>query len=594
MAREQRRLAAIVAADVAGYSRLMGRDESGTLARLKEHRRERLEPALARNSGRLVKLTGDGALMEFGSAVDALRAAIEFQQAVSDANCGRSDEHRIEFRIGVHVGDLIVDGDDLYGDAVNIAARLETEATPGGIIVSRSVREAVEGRLDAKLHALGELALKNIDRPVRAFRVEWDEGAWRVEVPAEQPTSATSSAMALTLPDMPSIAVLPFQNISGDPEQEYFADGIVEDIITGLSRTRGLFVIARNSSFAYKGRSPDVRVVGRELGVRYVLEGSVRKAGSRVRITAQLVEAANGGHLWADRFEASLDDIFALQDQITSSVIGGIAPSLHTAEIERVNRKIGNLQAYDCYLRCLAATYRYSPEANEEALSYGRQAVLLDADFSLAHLAIGYALLQRWTFRWSVDRIADRHEIEQTIRRALDLDQQDARILAFCGHAMIVILGRIEEGSGLLDEAVTLDPNSAIAWRLHANAQIVRNAPEKAINDLERVLRLSPLDVGKWYTLTLMARAYNLCDRYEEARSSAAAALSIRPNFPNAVIEHIVANVLADRLDAARESLAAFRKIQPQERLSSYRPVYLPASRIARYQEALRVAGLPE
>ena len=275
-----RRLAAILAADVAGYSRLMGRDEHGTLTRLKAHRTERLEPTLARHGGRLVKLTGDGALVEFPSAVDALSAAIEFQQAVTEANRDQPEDTRIVFRIGLHLGDLIVDGDDLYGDGVNVAARLEAEAPPGGIVVSRAVREAVEGRLKAKLHALGELALKNIERPIRAFRVEWDAADWKTmgadapkpAIPAE-PTTST-----LALPDKPSIAVLPFQNMSGDPEQEYFADGITEDIITELSRFHSLFVIARNSSFSYKGKSPDIRQVGRELGVRYVLEGSVRKS----------------------------------------------------------------------------------------------------------------------------------------------------------------------------------------------------------------------------------------------------------------------------------------------------------------------------
>jgi TolB-like protein/class 3 adenylate cyclase len=291
VAREQRKLAAILAADVVGYSRLMGRDESGTLARLREHRTECLEPALARYGGRLVKLTGDGALVEFASAVDALSAAVEFQQAVADTNRKCLDIEQIVFRVGLHLGDLIVDGDDLYGDGVNIAARLEAEAPPGGIIVSRAVREAVQGRLKVDLHALGELTLKNIDRPIRAFQVAWEETEWPREATATaKPIIAAASLRpAPALPDKPSIAVLPFQNMSGDPEQEYFADGLTEDLITTLSRIRWFFVIARNSCFAYKGRSLDIRDVARELGVAYVLEGSVRKAGTRVRITAQLV-----------------------------------------------------------------------------------------------------------------------------------------------------------------------------------------------------------------------------------------------------------------------------------------------------------------
>ena len=327
-----RRLAAILAADVAGYSRLMGRDEDGTLARLKAHRTERLEPILARHGGRLVKLTGDGALVEFASAVDALGAAIEFQQAMADANRNQPEDTRIVFRVGLHLGDLIVDGDDLYGDGVNVAARLEAETPPGGIVISGDVHNAVAGKLKATFDDLGSLALKNIDRPVQAFGVKWEAADWKVLAPVTAvPRVAATPPPAdarLALPDKPSIAVLPFQNMSGDPEQEYFADGMVEEIITALSRIRWLFVIARNSSFTYKGQAVDVKQVGRELGVRYVLEGSVRKGGGRVRITAQLIDAANSAHLWADRFDGALEDVFELQDRVASSVAGVIEPAL--------------------------------------------------------------------------------------------------------------------------------------------------------------------------------------------------------------------------------------------------------------------------
>src|SRR5215831_16461428 len=335
----------------------MGRDETGTLARLREHRKKRLEPALARYGGRLVKLTGDGALVEFASAVDALSAAIEFQQAVADTNQTPPETECILFRIGLHLGDLIVDGDDLYGDGVNIAARLQAEAQPGGIIISRAVREAVEGRVKAKLHSLGELALKNIERPIRAFRVEWEAVDWPslTDVPGQQAEPATPSTPPLRLPDKPSIAVLPFQNMSGDPEQEYFADGMVEEIITALSRNRWLFVIARNSTFTYKGHAVDVKQVGRALGVHYVLEGSVRKAGSQVRITAQLIETTEGSHLWADRFDGSLEEVFGLQDMVAASVAGVIEPTLQAAEMRRsFDRTTADLTAYDLYLRALA------------------------------------------------------------------------------------------------------------------------------------------------------------------------------------------------------------------------------------------------
>src|SRR5262252_5822564 len=368
----------------------MGRDESGTLARLREHRRSRLEPTLARYGGRLVKLMGD---VEFASACDALSAAIEFQQAVNEVDSERPETERIIFRIGLHLGDLIVEGDDLYGDGVNIAARLETAAPAGGILVSRTVHEAVTGRLKATFADLGSLALKNIERPVQAFSVKWEPSDWRhpsslslvSSYEQRQPTSVEQPA----LPDKPSIAVLPFQNMSGDPEQEYFADGIVEDIITALSRFKSLFVIARSSSFAYKDRSPDIRRVGRELGVRYVLEGSVRKAATKVRITSQLIEAETGRHIWAERYDRAMDDVFALQDEMTLSVVGAIEPSLRQAEIERVKRKRPeHLDAYDLVLRAMPFALASMPESALQALPLLERALALEPDYALAH---GYA-----------------------------------------------------------------------------------------------------------------------------------------------------------------------------------------------------------
>src|SRR5262245_11669837 len=348
----------------------MGRDESGTVARLLEHLNQRLAPAATCRGGRVVRLKGDGSLVEFASAVDALAAAIAFQQTMIEANRGQPDDKAIVFRIGLHLGDVIVEGDDIYGDAVNVAARLEAEAPAGGIIVSRAVREAVTGRLKVSLHALGELALKNIERLIRAFRAEWSAEDWPAHSVASQAAASPKEpGPALTLPDKPSIAVLPFQNMSGDLEQEYFTDGMVEDIITALSRFKRLFVIARNSSFTYKGKAVDVKQVGRDLGVRYVLEGSVRRAASHVRITAQLIDAVTGVHLWADRFDHELQNVFELQDRVAARVIGAIAPELEQAEIDRAKRKpTESLDAYDCFLRGLASVYRWTPGANDEAL----------------------------------------------------------------------------------------------------------------------------------------------------------------------------------------------------------------------------------
>src|SRR6516225_6263007 len=342
---QTRRLAAILAADVAGYSRLMGADEEGTLERLKALRHELLDPKIAEHHGRVVKSTGDGVLVEFPSVVDAVRCAVAVQQAMPERNTGIGAESRIEWRIGINLGDVIVEGDDLYGDGVNIAARVEALADPGSVFVSNTVHDQVRDRLPFAFEDLGEQQVKNIARPVRVYRVR-DAGIG-TKVPLAQP--------ALPLPDKPSIAVLPFANLSGDPEQEYFVDGMVEDIITALSRIRWLFVLARNSSFSYKGQSPDVERVGRELGVRYVLEGSVRKAGQRVRITAQLIDALNGAHLWADHFDGSLKDVFELQDKVALSVAGVIEPTLQAAETARsADRPTNDLAAYDLYLRAYA------------------------------------------------------------------------------------------------------------------------------------------------------------------------------------------------------------------------------------------------
>ena len=574
----------------------MGRDESGTVARLLEHLTQRLAPAATRRGGRVVRIKGDGSLIEFASAVDALGAAIDFQQAMIEANRGQPGEKAIVFRVGLHLGDVIVAGDDIYGDDVNVAARLEAEAPPGGIIVSRAVREAVSGRLKVSLHALGELALKNIERPIRAFRVEWADEDWPAPSGASgAPNSPARPGPALALPDKPSIAVLPFQNMGGDPEQEYFADGMVEDIIASLSRNRHLFVIARNSTFAYKGKSPDIRQVGRDLGVRYVLEGSVRKAGNRVRITGQLIDAATGAHIWANRFDGDLQDIFELQDQMTSSVIGGILPSLGLAEMERAKRKTENLQAYDYYLRSQAAGRRFfTPEASLDALENARKSVELDPEFALGHAKVAFSINARWSFRLTVDHAAEAAEAEQAIRRALALDSDDASVLALCGQTLFVVLRRPEEAAAHLAQSVKLDPNLSVAWTFRAAVRIALDEPREAIGDLERAIRLSPVDLGKWYQFTLMARAHNLIGNHEEALAFAAEALRLRPNFPHTVVEQIVANTLAGRTDMARELMTRYRAIQPKDRVSTYSPSHLSASSIQRYREALRVAGMPE
>jgi adenylate cyclase len=361
-ARVERRLAAILAADVAGYSRLMGADELGTLAALKARRRAVVDPAIAAHHGRIVKTTGDGMLVEFASAVDAVTCAITMQGKMTELNDG--PVQKITFRIGINVGDIIVDDDDIFGDGVNVAARVENECEPGGVCISGSAFEQVRGKTDFAFDDLGERSLKNIDRPVRLYAVRpaMSSAAATAESPAER-------RKPLPVPDNPSIAVLPFQNMSGDPEQEYFADGMVEDIITALSRFKLLFVIARNSSFTYKGKPIDIKRVGRELGVRYLLEGSVRKAGNKVRITGQLIDVSSGSHLWADHFDGTLEDIFDLQDRVTGRVVAAIAPKVQQAELERSMRKpTESHDAYDYYLRGAALYWKPTKATVEEAL----------------------------------------------------------------------------------------------------------------------------------------------------------------------------------------------------------------------------------
>src|SRR5437016_3018262 len=376
-ARVQRRLAAILAADVAGYSRLMGADEEGTLAALKELRRELADPKIKEHRGRIVKTTGDGLLVEFASVVDAVRCAVEVQHEMAERNAGMPEERRIQFRIGINLGDIIKDGRDIHGDGVNIAARLEALAEPGGICVNRVVRDQVRDKLDFAFEDAGEQRVKNIARPLRVYRIRPGRSVGDT-MGAAQP--------ALALPDKPSVAVLPFTNMSGESEQEFVSDGIAEDVITALSRYPSLFVIARNSTFTYKGRPVDIKQVGRELGVRYVLEGSVRKAAGRVRIATQLIEAETRTHIWAERYDRAIDDIFAVQDEITISAVAAIEPTLRQAEIERAERKRPeNLGAYDLVLRATPFSDTGMPEGALQALPFLERALALEPNYALAH-----------------------------------------------------------------------------------------------------------------------------------------------------------------------------------------------------------------
>ena len=455
MAREQRKLAAIVAADVVGYSRLMGRDESGTLARLRKNRSEHLDPIVTKYGGRLVKLTGDGALVEFASAVDALSAAIEFQQAMAEANRDQPADTALVFRMGLHLGDLIVDGDDLYGDGVNIAARLEAEAPAGGIVISRTVHEAVTGRLKATFEDLGSLALKNIERPIQAFSVKWEPSDWPM---LATPELAVSSPVPLPLPDKPSIAVLPFQNMSGDPDQEYFADGMAEEIITALSRFRSLVVIARNSSFTYKGRAVDIKRVGRELGVRYVLEGSVRKGGDRIRIIGQLIDAQSGAHLWADKFDGSLASVFDLQDQVTTKVVSAIAPKLQQNDIERARRKpTEKMDSYDFFLRGTAAVMDRSKWSTSEAQDWFRRAADLDPEHAAALACLAHTIQLKAISKGVRLTPTERTEAIELSERACKLAQDDGSVLGRAAQVICYTGRQYDRANSLMEDAVKLN-----------------------------------------------------------------------------------------------------------------------------------------
>ena len=580
----QRRLAAILAVDVVGYSRLMGRDEAGTLLALKSLRQDALQPLLVKHGGRIVKLMGDGVLVEFASAVDAVQCAVELQAAMATANSDVPEDSRILLRVGINLGDMIVEGDDLYGDGVNIAARLEALAEPGGVVVSRTVFDHVRGKVRLAFDDLGEQQLKNIAEPVRIYRLRPNgEGA------IAQP--------ALALPDRPSIAVLPFQNMSGEPGQEYFADGVVEEIITALSRFRGLFVIARNSSFTYKGRAVEVKQVGRELGVRYVLEGSVRKAGERLRITGQLIDASTGMHLWADRFDGGLAEIFELQDRVATSVVSAIAPRLEEAEIARARRKpTADLSAYDYYLRGMAAMHLWTREGNEEALLHFRRAVELDPGFASAYGMAARCYAQRKAGNWMVDRVRDVAEAERMARRAVELGKEDALALATAGIALAYVVGDLDAAAAIVDQALTLNPNLAWAWAFGGFVKAWLGEPEAVVERVTRAMRLSPRDPQLFNMQTAMAHAHFLAGRYVEALSWAEAAVRGNPNF--AFVNGVVAAnaALAGRPEVAEKAVARLRQLQPQLRVSDLMEIFpfRQAEHRNKWIEGLLLAGIPE
>jgi TolB-like protein/Tfp pilus assembly protein PilF len=581
--RVERRLAAIVAGDVAGYSRMMGADEEGTLSRLNSHRREFLEPKIAEHRGRIVKRTGDGVLIEFASAVDATRCAVEIQRGMLERNASVPNDKRIELRIGIHIGDVIIEDGDIFGDGVNIAARLENTAEPGGICISEDAYRQVHGKLDANFQDAGEHELKNIERPIRVYRIQLGN-------------KSADSVRALALPDRPSIAVLPFQNMSGDPEQDYFADGIVEETITALSRFRQLFVIARNSTFTYKGRPTDVKQIGRELGVRYVLEGSVRRAANRVRITAQLIDAKTDGHLWANRFDGTPDDIFDLQDQVTASVVGAIIPKLEEVEFNRTKFKpTESLDAYDCYLRAMMYFNQWTKESVSEALKLFSNSIELDPEFASAHGLAAWCYTRRKQFRW-VEDSREIVELERLARRALTLANDDGVALYSGGWALVHVADSFQEGAAAIDRALTLNPNMTNAWHLSAWTKIYMGEHDKAIEHFARAMRLNPLDPYFERMETGTIAAHFLAGRYEKSSMLAQAALQQHPNSLPLLRIAAASYALAEKTTEAKNVVTRICQLDTTSQLSRavhFAPFRRPQD-VSSYRDALQKAGLPD
>jgi adenylate cyclase len=593
---ESRKLAAILAADVVGYSRLAGADEDRTLARLRALRSDLIDPTVAVHHGRVVKRTGDGALIEFRSVVDAVRCAIEIQNGTLERNAGLPPERRIEFRIGIHLGDVVEESDgDLMGDGVNIAARLEGIARPGAICLSEDAYRQVKARLDLAVSDLGQTQLKNIAEPVRVYSLQVGVAAETERM--SQPRAGVSEMPSprLALPDKPSIAVLPFVNISGDPEQEYFADGLTEDLITALSRIRWFFVIARNSCFAYKGQSADIRDVARALGVAYVLEGSVRKAGNRVRVTAQLIDGGSGNHVWAQRYDRNLEDIFAVQDEITATIVGAIEPELGKAERERARAKRPNdLRAWDLYQRGLWHTYKRTREDLANAQHMFQRAIEIDPGLARAYAAAEEAFFFQFVGGYVGTGGATKVDALRFAETAVQLDGQDAFNRYALGRALI-LMRRHNSAVFELGKAIELDPSFAQAHYALAMALATGGRPKEALPHIELAMRLSPQDPYFGQFLVRRAEACLFLGRIEEAVESAE--LSLRePNIQWSRWAILAASQAhLGRLEEARRSIEALQALRPGIDLAFTRD-YWPiadANALEYLMEGLRRAGLP-
>ena len=572
----QRKLAAIIAADVVGYSRLMAEDEAGTLAALREHRQSLFDPETAKRGGRIVKLMGDGTLVEFPSVVDAVETALAIQRALAES------DGPIKLRIGINLGDVIIDGDDIYGDGVNIAARLEALAPPGGISVSSIVHESLGNRVQAEFVDTGLHEVKNIDRPIRAFR--WPEG------------DHDDQSKTVSVAERPSIAVLPFDNMSGDPDQEYFSDGMCEDIITELSRFREFTVIARNTSFTYKGKSFKVSNFCQELGVRYVLEGSVRKAGNRVRVTGQLIDGQTDNHVWADKFDGTIEDIFELQDQITSAIVDAVAPELFKAEIARsYSKNPRDLDAWDRVMRARWHIGHYTEDHVSEARVLLREAIEVSPRLVQAHVELGVCHVMASLYGWTDDIAREAEDAVSVARTALQLDPSDYAANSVLGFASIFVQ-QFDEGLEHLRRGVELNPNSATATGFLSMGEAMAGNYEACCEKLERALRLSPNDpLRAWWHAGRGIGAF-IVERYDEVLEVTAASIRDNPNVPSAHRQRAAAFAMLDRPDEAERAIDVLLRLLPNMTVSETARIIRMRSPEAfeRWLNALRKAGLPE
>ncbi len=576
----ERRLTVIMVADVVGYSRLMEADEARTLAALRSRRKAILEPVLRAHGGRVVKLMGDGVLVEFASAVNAVVGAVELQEKMGRANDDEPESQRILLRVGINLGDVIGEDADIFGEGVNIAARLESLAEPGGICVSAKVLEEVRGKVALVEESLGEVALKNIARPVHVFRIR-------------QPSPPSGKPRGLALPDKPSIAVLPFENMSGDAEQEYFGDGLAEDIITALSRVRGFFVIARNSTFAYKGKSVDVRQIARDLGVRYVLEGSVRRSGDRLRVTGQLIDASSGAHVWSERYDRAVTDIFAVQDEITESVVASIESQVYAAENVRSEGKpTESLTAWGCVVRAMPYVWSWAAQDNQNAVGLLKQALEADPSYARASSLLAWAYAARAQLGWS-DASDELEKALTMARQAIEQDWEDPWAHLSAGYVHMVSrrsVPAVQEFS----EALERNPNFAFAHMLLGSTYGYAGKSDEGLRHVSLAQRISPRDFNQAANYSVKGLCHLMAGRFDEAEAFEWRAVKLRPHFGTAWRTLAAAAGLAGHPDVAAEALAHMKRLQPDVSLDwieRYHPIVQAEDR-ALYIEGLRQAGL--